>query len=32
MLSVLSTLMTPEMIIGHEAMHCWLHNYHGVLS
>jgi len=29
--SVLSSLMSPDMIIGHEAMHCWLHNYHGVL-
>jgi hypothetical protein len=29
--SVASSLMTPDMILGHEATHCWLHNFHGVL-
>lgn len=29
--SVVSSLMSPTMIIGHEAMHCWLHNYHAAL-
>ena len=31
-LSALSSLMSPTQVIGHEAMHCWLHNYHGLLS
>jgi fatty acid desaturase len=30
--SVVSSLMSSNQIIGHEAMHCWLHNYHGTLS
>ena len=29
--SVASSLMSPDMILGHEAMHCWKHDYHGVL-
>ena len=29
--SVVSALMSPTMILGHEAMHCWLHEYHGLL-
>ncbi|MEO8304277.1 MAG: hypothetical protein ABI724_09155 [Betaproteobacteria bacterium] len=28
---VASSLMTPDMILGHEATHCWLHDFHGVL-
>ncbi len=30
-LSVVGTLMSPDMILGHEAMHCWLHTFHGPL-
>lgn len=29
--SVASSLMSPTMILGHEAMHCWKHDFHGVL-
>lgn len=29
--SVASSMMSPTMILGHEAMHCWKHDYHGVL-
>ena len=31
LLSVVSSLMTPDMILGHEASHCWLHDFHGLL-
>jgi hypothetical protein len=26
--SVLTALMSPDMIRGHEVIHCWLHNFH----
>jgi fatty acid desaturase len=28
--SAASALMTPTTILGHEAMHCWLHEHHGL--
>ena len=27
-ISVVNTLLSPETILGHEASHCWLHNFH----
>lgn len=30
-LSVASSLMSPNAILGHEATHCWLHDFHGAL-
>jgi hypothetical protein len=29
--SAVASLMSPDMVLGHEATHCWLHNFHGVL-
>ena len=27
-LSVVNTFVSPDTILGHEATHCWLHNFH----
>jgi hypothetical protein len=27
-LSVVNTFQSPDTILGHEASHCWLHNFH----